>query len=149
MTTIRRWSKPKSFSVGGTQQHLDDPDGPISRCTTLEVDVSCINFVVLHIVKLQNVDLWVNFQMNLSPEAQLRLKSGMRVGLVLKLRSRELNYSGLTIKQILETLLLSLCTRLNAHSYQWFFFAFDFFPLTSILISSCRCLCREIIPGRL
>lgn len=94
----------------------------------------------LHIIKLLNVDLLVNFQMNLSPEAQLRLKSGMRVGLVPRLRSRELNYSGLTIKQILETLLLSLCTRLNAHSYQWFFFAFDFFPLTSILISSCHCL---------
>lgn len=61
MTMIRRWSKPKSFSGGGTQQHPDDPDGPISRCTILEVDVSCINFVVLHLIKLLNVDVWVHF----------------------------------------------------------------------------------------
>lgn len=53
------------------------------------------------------------FQMDLSLEAPLRLKSGMRVGPVLKLRPRELNYSGLTIKQILETLLLLLCTGLD------------------------------------
>lgn len=61
MTMIRRWSKPKSFSGGGTQRHPDDPDGPISRCTILEVDVSCVNFIVLHIKKLLNVDVWVHF----------------------------------------------------------------------------------------
>lgn len=74
------------------------------------------------------------FQMDLSPVALLRLKNGMRVGQVQKLKPRELNYSGLTIKQILETLLPSWCTRLVSYQ-QVFFSAFDLFSLKMLLLS--------------
>lgn len=53
-TMIRRWSKPKSFSGGGTPRRRDDPDGQISRCTILDVDVSHIRFVALRVMKPPN-----------------------------------------------------------------------------------------------
>lgn len=151
MTTIRRWSKPKSFSGGGTPQHHDDLDGQTFRCTILDVDVSHIRLVNLRVIKPLNPvkKMFMRgfiFQMNLSPVVLLMLKNGMRAGQVQKLRPRELNYSGLTIKQILETLLPSLCTRLV--SYQQFFFCLWFiFTKVFIVLLSCW-LCRAIIPRR-
>lgn len=150
MTMIRRWSKPKSFSGGGTPRCRDDPDGPISRCTILDVDVSRIRFVALRLMKPPNpVNKMLMFgffwQMDRSPEAPSRRKSGTKAGRVQKLRPRELNCSGLTIKRILEKSLPSWCTRLS--SYQRIFSAFDSFSFTLVLISSWR-HCRSVPAGR-
>lgn len=149
-TMIRRWSKPKSFSGGGTPRRRDDPDGPISKCTILDVDVSHMRFVALRLTKPPssvNKMLMFGFfwQMDRSPEAPLRRKNGTKAGRVQKLRPREVNCSGLTIKQILETSLPSLCTRLS--SYQQIFSAFDSFSFTSVLISLWR-HCLSVPAGR-
>lgn len=78
MTMIKRWSKPKSFSGGGTPQPLDDLVDPISKCTFLAAD------------------------MDQSRGLVLRLKSGTRAGQVQRRRLMELNSSGSTIRRTLE-----------------------------------------------
>lgn len=50
MTMIRKWSKPKSFSGGGTPQPLDGHVDPISKCTILDADVRLMLIVVLQTV---------------------------------------------------------------------------------------------------
>lgn len=43
---IKKWSKPKSFSDGGTPQPLDVPVDPTSKCTILDEGVRLVLFVI-------------------------------------------------------------------------------------------------------
>lgn len=152
MTMIRRWSKPKSFSGGGTPQHPDDPDGPTSRCTILEVDVSCVNLVVLHLIRLLNVDVWVRYPDGSEPGGTVEAEEWNESGSSTEAETQGtelfwLDYqadsgdiTSFVVHKVWHTFILVVflgpC-----------FLFLDFIP--SFTMSLSFCLCRAIIPGRL
>lgn len=139
MTMIRRWSKPKSFSGGGTQQHPGDPDDLTSRCTILEVDVSCVNFVVLHIIKLLNVDGWVHFPDGSEPGGTVEAEEWNESGSSTEAESQGTELFWLDYQADSGDITSFVVHKVGHNSFQWFFFALDFLSFTWILISQCHC----------
>lgn len=56
MTMIKRWSKPKSSSGGGTPRPLDDPVDPTSKCTILDADVRLVCFAVMFVSTVNSLN---------------------------------------------------------------------------------------------
>lgn len=152
MTTIRRWSKPKSFSGGGTPQHPEDPDGPISRCTTLEVDVSCISFVVLHKPELLNVSVWVHFPDGSEPGGTVEAEDWNESG-----SSTEAETQGTELFWLDYQADSGDITSFIVHKVERTFISVIFLCLSFLfldfnldfIVSLSLCFCRGITPGKL